>query len=211
MGNIRQRPSTEIGEDKRMFPRTRILIGAAAVAVGLAAWEFERAEAHAKLAVDAPQSLAGIPVTSQVAGVVSALYAGVDATVRQGQALALIDSPILRARLDEAKANLEMERSAEMNAEAGVEDARSQLEYDAALDKMRQAKADVQRCELAVSDAVSASAQRWALAPIDGTVTAVNIHIGQSVEPGPRGAVLFEIAPLEVSTSSPDRKMPRRE
>ena len=33
-----------------MLPRTRILIGAATIAVGLTAWEFERAEAHAKFA-----------------------------------------------------------------------------------------------------------------------------------------------------------------
>jgi len=203
--------------------------------------------------------------------------------VKKGQALALIDSPMLRARLDEAKADLEMERSAAVNAEAAAdnleaelsnaqtyrvdmeaqvssaaaaaENARSQLErrallyaegvgsrderdaaernYNAAqsvvnaaqarlgevsqlvddaqsrrevaLEKVRQAKADVRRCESAMSDAVSATAQRWALAPIDGTVMAVNIQIGQSVEPGPRGAALFEIAP------SGDSRMLRRE
>src|SRR5207244_10428620 len=100
------------GQD--MLPGTRILVGATAVAAGLAAWEFERAEGHAKFAASAP---AAIQVTSQVAGVVSAAYVEVHAAVKAGQALALIDSPVLRARLDETKANLEMERSAEVNAE----------------------------------------------------------------------------------------------
>src|SRR5205085_646871 len=82
---------------------------------------------------------------------------------------------------------------------------------EAALDKVQQTKIDVRRCELALSNAESASAQRWVLAPVDGTVTAANAQIGQSVEPGSRGAVLFEITPRGNTTGSGDRRMPRRE
>ena len=121
-----------------MLSTTRILIGVAVVAVGLAAWEYARVEARPRIAPettpgdtprqgDTPQAPRPVRVTSPLAGTVSAVYVAVDKYVTMGQALALIDSPMLRTRLDAAKADLEMERSAEVNAETAVENLQAQL------------------------------------------------------------------------------------
>src|SRR5258706_6619854 len=121
-----------------MFSRTRILLGAAAVAVALAAWEYVRVEAHPKFTPetmpgaapqqsDAPPAPLPVQLNSPLAGTVSAVYVSANTFVKTGQALALIDSPVLRARLDEAQADLEMERSAAMNAETAAENLQAQL------------------------------------------------------------------------------------
>src|SRR6266550_7098074 len=121
-----------------MLLKTGVLIGAAVVAAGLAAWEYAPFAAHPRFAPDtrhgaapqpddASQPFTPVLVTSPLAGSVSAVYVTVDTYVKTGNALALIDSPLLRSRLDAAKADLEMERSAEVNAETAAENLQTEL------------------------------------------------------------------------------------
>src|SRR5262249_12293170 len=62
-----------------------------------------------------------IPLRSLLSGTISAVYVSLNSYVRTGQAMAMVDSDVLLARLDEAKQNLEMQRSAEINAETAAE------------------------------------------------------------------------------------------
>src|ERR1051325_10465383 len=103
-----------------MLSKTGLRIGSVVIAVGLAAWGYAQFAAHPRTAApqqhDAPEAFT-VPLTSPLAGSVSAVYVTMDTYVKTGNALALIDSPFLRSRLDAAKADLEMERSAEVSAE----------------------------------------------------------------------------------------------
>ena len=150
-----------------MAKRKLLMIGAAGVlAVGLGAWTALRGPADPLYrtapvdcgdiastvsATGTPNAVVTVQVGSQVSGNISALYADFNTPVKKGQVVARIDPEIYQARVDQARATLNAEQTAVVNAEAQIEKANADVANAQA--SVATAKANALHAQSAVTDA----------------------------------------------------------
>jgi HlyD family secretion protein len=155
-------------------------------------------------------------VGTQVSGVVKALFADFNSTVRAGQLVAQIDPATFEAQREQARANVQSARANLEKAEASHADmsriaARvrdlhakkfaAQGELDTAETNLASAKAAVSAARAAVAQAeaaerVAETNLRYTriVSPVDGTVIARNVDVGQTVAASFQTPTLFSIA-----------------
>jgi len=102
-------------------------------------------------ATGTPNAVVTVQVGSQVSGNILALYADFNTKVTKGQVVARIDPQIYQARVDQAKATLNAQQAAVVNAQAQIEKSRADL--SSAQASVANAKANAVRSQSAVSDA----------------------------------------------------------
>jgi HlyD family secretion protein len=157
-----------------------------------------------------------VQVGSQVSGTIQRLEADFNDQVKKGQVIAQIDPAIFRAKLAEARANLENAEAQRDKAAVGVNEAKRELERVAELHAKRLAAAseldtarfayDSAQVEHRVKEAAVAQA-RAALereqvnldyttiyAPTDGVIISRDVDVGQTVAASLQAPTLFTIA-----------------
>ncbi|MDA8326836.1 MAG: efflux RND transporter periplasmic adaptor subunit [Nitrospiraceae bacterium] len=155
-------------------------------------------------------------VGTQVSGTIKKIYADFNSVVRKGQMLALIDPTTFEAQLNEARANY-ISAKAELDKTVSTEvDARrtmlrnkdllsknliAQSDFDTAETSYLTAKASVEaaRGQVSQTEAAMNFAQtnlRYTriISPVDGTVVARNVDVGQTVAASFQTPTLFSVA-----------------
>ncbi|HJR05871.1 MAG TPA: efflux RND transporter periplasmic adaptor subunit [Pyrinomonadaceae bacterium] len=87
------------------------------------------------------QAVTTVQVGSQASGVISALYADFNSTVKKGQVIAQLDPSTTQAQVEQARANLVQARAALQQAQAGVAQSRAGISQSRAVVTDAQAKA----------------------------------------------------------------------
>ncbi len=143
-----------------------------------------------------------VTVGCQISGTVSKLLADFNSTVKEGQVLATLDPAtyeaiVLQATGDlaNAKATLELaELTARRKEELVRQKAGTQAELDTALASLHQAQAGVMIKEGALKKAEVDLSRCTIYSPIDGTVIARSVDVGQTVAASLAAPTLFTIA-----------------
>lgn len=143
-----------------------------------------------------------VNVGTQVSGTVAKLYADYNDHVEVGQILAELDPALLRAQLQQSKANL-------LNAQVTLRIAESKLKRNQLLKEkdfislealqMIEQEMEVARAQLAISKAQVERDQtnlNYSVirSPISGVIIARNVDIGQTVAANFQTPILFQIA-----------------
>jgi HlyD family secretion protein len=143
-----------------------------------------------------------VTVGSQISGTISKLNADFNSKVKEGQVLAILDPAtyeaiVLQAQgeLANAKATLELaEITARRKAELLRQNAGTQADLDTARASLRQAQAGVRIKEGALKRAEVDLSRCTIYSPIEGTVIARSVDIGQTVAAALSSPTLFTIA-----------------
>lgn len=143
-----------------------------------------------------------VTVGSQISGTISKLNADFNSKVKEGQILAILDPAtyeaiVLQAQgeLANAKATLELaEITARRKEELLKQNAGTQADLDTARASLRQAQAGVRIKEGSLKRAEVDLSRCTIYSPIDGTVIARSVDIGQTVAAALSSPNLFTIA-----------------
>jgi RND family efflux transporter MFP subunit len=148
------------------------------------------------------------PVFARVDGYVSHWYTDIGAQVRQGQLLALIDSPTVdqelnqaRAMLAQTRANMTLARiTAERYRELIKTDAVSQQDVDQANQNLEAQLANVQASSANVDRLEQLQGFEKVVAPFDGIITQRRTDIGHLINAGNSGTdyELFRMSKIDV-------------
>ena len=143
-----------------------------------------------------------VQVGTQVSGIVSKIFADFNTQVKKGQLIALIDTTFLAASVREAEASVERANAQLFQAQREYERTKSltdkslgseteldQAKYNLALanSQLKSAKSSMERAQINLKYA-------QIRAPIDGTVIARNVDVGQTVAASFSAPVIFLIA-----------------
>lgn len=162
------------------------------------------------------EAVTTVQVGTQVSGTVQALYADFNGTVRKGQIIARLDPALFatqveqaRAGLIRAEADLDRLRLSETDAGRKLDQARrlvasglatksdldtAETNQLAAAAQVRSAEAQVTQARASLNQADVSLGKTVITAPIDGTVIARNVDIGQTVAASLQAPTLFVIA-----------------
>jgi HlyD family secretion protein len=168
------------------------------------------------------QPVTTVEVGTQVSGIVQAVLADYNSTVRQGQVVAKLDPSLYDAQLRAAQAALAQTRADLLGVDAAVADAQiitraealsaaaliPASDLDAARIALDEARADQAAGEAAVGQAQAAVDQAKAVlnqaeiniahtiirSPIDGIVIERSVDVGQTLAASVQAPVLFRIA-----------------
>ncbi len=143
-----------------------------------------------------------VQVGSQVSGTISKLFVDFNSKVRKGQLIALIDTTILMANYKDAqislyKAKAQLEQSDndfERMKTLYEKNLAAKSDYDLSKYNNALAKAAVKSAQLSLERAKTNLEYAYIKAPIDGTVIARNIDVGQTVAASFSAPTLFLIA-----------------
>ena len=143
-----------------------------------------------------------IQVGTQVSGIVSKIFVDFNSQVKKGQLIALIDTTFLAASLREAESSVERanaqlfqaQRELERNKALSSKSLASESELDQANYNYQIAKAQVKSAQSALERAKINLRYAKITAPIDGTVIARNVDVGQTVAASLSAPTLFLIA-----------------
>src|SRR5229473_1943721 len=150
-----------------------------------------------------------VQVGSQVSGTIARLYADFNSRVKKGQVVAQIDPALFQGTLEKAKATAVQTRADYVRTDGLTKEgvmspqqldlARANADTaDAAVSAAQagvtQAAAQVQQKEAAVTVAQTNLDYTTIHAPIDGTVIARNVDVGQTVAASLQAPTLFTIA-----------------
>src|SRR3990170_8551159 len=143
-----------------------------------------------------------VQVGSQVSGTIAKLYADFNSTVRQGQLIAVIETTILYANykdaqnsLERAKAQLEQSNNDFARMKTLYEkNLAAQSDYDLSKYNNALAKTGANSAVLSLERAKTNLNYAYIRAPINGTVIARNIDLGQTVAASFSAPTLFLIA-----------------
>jgi HlyD family secretion protein len=171
---------------------------------------------EAVVATGTVQAVTTVQVGSQVSGTVAWLGADFNSTVRKGQRIARLDPSLLeaqlrqsRAALQKAQADVNRTRAEQANAEQKLaravqlseKELLAQSELDTAILAVETAKATSESARAQLAQAEASVAQNEVnlehasiTTPIDGTVIARNVDVGQTVAASLSSPTLFEIA-----------------
>src|SRR6516225_3788480 len=119
-----------------------------------------------------------VQVGSQVSGTISKLFVDFNSRVHKGDLVALIDPALFKGAVEQATADLE-------NARANLVAARANV---------TQAEAQVSQKEAALAVAQTNLNYTVIRSPIDGTVVARNVDVGQTVAASLQAPTIFTIA-----------------
>jgi HlyD family secretion protein len=195
---------------------------------GLVTTAITRGRIEAKVTATGTVSpLVNVQVGSQISGRVAALYADFNSQVKKGQVIARLDTALLAAAVEQAKANLVAADGALAKAKAQAVDAArtakrdrelldkkliAQADYDtadanqlagdagvkAAEGQLAQAKANLEQARINLEYATIYS-------PINGVVISRSVDVGQTVAASLQAPTLFQIAEdlqkMQVDTS----------
>ncbi|RYZ50523.1 MAG: efflux RND transporter periplasmic adaptor subunit, partial [Sphingobacteriales bacterium] len=143
-----------------------------------------------------------VSVGTQVSGTVSDVYADFNSTVKKGQLIAQIDKSLFMAQVQQISANLQQAKSqvvfqeSNFNRQKSLYDigAISKAEYENAVYQKNIAKDNV----TSVASQLDAAQRNLSFAsiysPMDGTVMARNVSVGQTVAASFNTPTLFVIA-----------------
>src|SRR6266566_3964113 len=157
-----------------------------------------------------------VQVGSQVSGTISKLFVDFNSRVHKGDLVALIDPALFKGAVQQATADLENARANLIAARANLEKARaalvqtkgdydraagltkagimSQQQLDMAKANVTQAEAQVSQKEAALEVAQTNLNYTVIRSPIDGTVVARNVDVGQTVAASLQAPTIFTIA-----------------
>jgi HlyD family secretion protein len=193
------------------------LLVIASVAVAIWYWKFRKTEAPIVLETETPkrgyiatsvtatgtiQPVDTVSVGTQVSGTISNVYVDFNSTVKKGQLLAEIDKSLFLAQVQQITANLQQAKSqvvfqeSNYNRQKSLYDlgAISKAEYENAVYQRNIARDNV----LSVSSQLEAANRNLSFAsiysPMDGTVMARNVSMGQTVAASFNTPTLFVIA-----------------
>lgn len=189
----------------------------ALVGTGIWFWKFREKETPVVLETETPQMgyistsvtatgtiqpVDTVSVGTQVSGTISNVYADFNSTVKKGQLLAEIDKSLFLAEVQQISANLQQAKSqvvfqeSNFNRQKSLYDigAISKAEYENALYQRNISKDNV----VSVASQLEASKRNLSFAsiysPMDGTVMARNVSVGQTVAASFNTPTLFVIA-----------------
>ena len=220
---------SERGGLRRILVGGAILLALAGAVYGAWAWttrpgpekfttaEVARGDVIAKITASGTLAASRtVDVGSQISGRVNQLYVDFNSPVRKGQVLARIDTQLLTAALQQARANQQAARAAlgraralaavaEREARRFSQLARQGFIAAADLDTSR-TNAEVARTQIVSAQAALAQADASArqaeanlgyaaiVSPIDGVVISRNVAVGQTVAASLQAPVLFVLA-----------------
>lgn len=155
-------------------------------------------------------------VGTQVSGTIGQIFVDYNSPVKKGQLLAQIDPALSRAKVDQAKANLQSAVAGVEKAEAALLDAQRTMErnrtlfarhyiarsdvdtaetnYQSAAAQVNVAKAQVAQTRAALQQEETNLRYTRILSPVDGIVISRNVDIGQTVAASFQTPTLFSIA-----------------
>jgi RND family efflux transporter MFP subunit len=154
------------------------------------------------------QAYSDAPVFARVDGYVSHWYTDIGAPVRQGQLLALIDSPTVDQELNQARAMLAQTRAnmtlakitAERYRELIATEAVSQQDVDQANQNLEAQTANVQAASANVNRLKQLQGFEKVVAPFDGIITQRRTDVGHLINAGNGGTdyELFRMSKIDV-------------
>lgn len=155
-----------------------------------------------------------VPVAADVGGLVTDVLVHDNEAVKRGQVLLVIDRPRYRLALAQARASLATQKAA--LAEAILEDQRNRAMPDVvAAEVTQQGTAKVEQLRAAVDQAVAARDlaalnldRTLVRAPVDGTVSNVDLQPGLYLTPGKAALALVYDRSLRVEGYFEETKMP---
>ncbi len=155
-------------------------------------------------------------VGTQVSGTIKSIYADYNSVVRKGQMLALIDPTTFDAQLSEAKANYFSAKAGLDKATATAVDAKrtmgrnkkllsenliaqsdfdtSETNYETAKASVEAAQGQVAQTQAAMQFAETNVKYTRIISPVNGTVVARNVDVGQTVAASFQTPTLFSVA-----------------
>ena len=157
-----------------------------------------------------------VDVGTQVSGTIKEIYADFNEHVKKGQIIALIDPDVLKARLEESRANLAVARASVSKARANLTEsdrnlkrnrelwsrnliARSELDtaetaHLANRAGLQEAEAKVLQVEAALRQAETNLGYTKIVSPEDGVIISREVNVGQTVAASLSAPTLFSIA-----------------
>ena len=157
-----------------------------------------------------------VEVGTQVSGTVKEIYADFNEAVKKGQLIALIDPAVLKARLEEAQANLAVANASVARARANLTDSDRNLkrnqelwnrkliaksELDSAETAhltnragLQETQARVQQVQAALRQAETNLGYTKIISPEDGVIISREVNVGQTVAASLSTPTLFSIA-----------------
>lgn len=155
---------------------------------------------EAKLELDLPGEVGGERDANLAAangGYVEQVLVGEGESVREGQALAYIDTGLYRAQLDQAEAQ-QAQAQADLKRVEALGDLASPAQLQAAETQVRLATATVRQAQNRMSRAI-------VRAPFAGVVAGVGVEKGEAVGPGAAVIRLIQLDPAVINLSVSDR------
>ncbi len=137
-------------------------------------------------------AVVNVQVGSQVSGTISKLNADFNSRVHKGEIIAEIDPRLFQGALLQAEQKNVGTQQALDQAKANYDSAKASVE--AAVASVEQANAQVSQKEAAVSVARTNLNYTIIRSPIDGTVVARNVDVGQTVAASLQAPTIFTIA-----------------
>ena len=164
------------------------------------------------------QPLNMVSVGSQVSGIIEEIYVDYNSRVKKGDVLLKIDTSVLQASVDEAKASLDSAISQRnyakneylRNKTLYQDDYIARAEMEQSQTQYEQAQAAVVRAQSQYDKAVTNLGYATIVSPVDGTVISRKVDVGQTVAASFQTPDLFEIAEdlskmqIETSVSEAD-------
>ena len=157
-----------------------------------------------------------VQVGSQVSGTIIKLYADFNSVVRQGQVIAQIDPALFQAKVDQSEADLKNARASLEKEKTSLADNlrtfkryqallkdnlvsqndldQAQLKYDLSLAQVKVAEAQIETAKANLSSAKTNLNYTTIRSPVNGTVVARNVDVGQTVAASLQAPTLFTIA-----------------
>lgn len=157
-----------------------------------------------------------VDIGAQVSGTLNAIYVDYNSVVKKGDLLAEIDPSLLRAKVEQARANVLAARASLQEAQANVRNAKktrdrdkelfgrnliaaseldsSQTDYETSLAQVNSAKASLAQAEAAFQYEETNLGYTKITSPINGVVTDRAVDEGQTVNSSQSAPDLFTIA-----------------
>ncbi|MBI5179308.1 MAG: efflux RND transporter periplasmic adaptor subunit [Nitrospinae bacterium] len=177
----------------------------------------ERGELKASImATGAVNPVKSVLIGTQVSGTIKKIYVDFNSTVHRGDRLADIDPNQIEAQLEQSKANLQAAEANREKALATLNDSKrtlnrqtglmkagvvsasdldaAQTNNEFALAQLTAAEAQVAQAQAAVRYAETNLHNTRIVSPVDGTVVARNVDVGQTVAASFQTPTLFTIA-----------------
>ena len=157
-----------------------------------------------------------VQVGSQVSGTIKKLYADFNSVVRKGQVIAQIDPALFQAKVDQGQADLKNMQAQLENQKTALADNlrnlnryktlfkdnlvsqndldQAQLKYDLSIAQGKTIQAQIESAKATLSTARINLNYTTIRSPVNGTVVARNVDVGQTVAASLQAPTLFTIA-----------------
>lgn len=154
------------------------------------------------------EGITNITMSSEAAGRVVQLYKKLGDTVRKGERIGRLDNDVYQYRLDQAEAALASAQSALDTAQRNLNYAEeslrksliSQAEYNSALAAFKSSKSALDGAKANLESARSSFSGSYLTAPESGTISSLNVSVGQYINPGAPLATITDASRLLIKT-----------